>query len=96
MFDVFIEIWELFHQKKLCDRVDHLYLFSVLRVFGFGGGFLFRVSLLYQGIKKEVMDISAKMASYRLASGRRRINDCGLQLDTARLLLKRRERAGWV
>uniref|UniRef100_H3BW47 Reverse transcriptase domain-containing protein n=1 Tax=Tetraodon nigroviridis TaxID=99883 RepID=H3BW47_TETNG len=36
-------------QEKAFDRVDHSYLFSTLRAFGFGDGFIAWVSLLYRG-----------------------------------------------
>lgn len=36
-------------QEKAFDRVDHNYLFSVLRGFGFGEGFILMVKLLYKG-----------------------------------------------
>lgn len=34
-------------QEKAFDRVDHRFLFSVLKAFGFGEKFIARVSLLY-------------------------------------------------
>uniref|UniRef100_H3C6P6 Reverse transcriptase domain-containing protein n=1 Tax=Tetraodon nigroviridis TaxID=99883 RepID=H3C6P6_TETNG len=36
-------------QEKAFDRVDHSYLFSTLRAFGFGDGFIAWVSLLHRG-----------------------------------------------
>ncbi|KAJ3605666.1 hypothetical protein NHX12_027711 [Muraenolepis orangiensis] len=36
-------------QEKAFDRVDHLYLFSALRAYGIGEGFLAWVGLLYNG-----------------------------------------------
>lgn len=38
-------------QEMAFDRVDHSYLFLVLRAFGFGEGFYSRVTLLYQGVQ---------------------------------------------
>lgn len=49
-FNVNIRILSL-DQEIAFDRVDHSYLFSVLRAFDFGARFYSWVTLLYQGVQ---------------------------------------------
>ena len=48
LYNVDIGILSL-DQEKAFDRVDHGFLFSTLKAFGFGEGFISWVGLLYEG-----------------------------------------------